>query len=84
MDNNKNNVAKPYTHKDLEDWVAEITSDEFTTWLGGVEDRNPTIAELVTRALLAQTALLNDLVGHEEEPTATITDADVVCKKEND
>lgn len=83
MDNDKNNIAKPYTHKDLEDWVAEITSDEFTTWLGGVEDRNPTIAELITGALLAQTAVLNDLVGHEEETSITITDAHVVCKKEN-
>ena len=83
MDNNKNNVATPYTRKDLEDWVAEITSDEFTTWLEGVEDRNPTIAELITRALLAQTAMLNDLVKREEEPSTTITDAQVVCKKEN-
>ena len=82
MDDN-NTTFKPYTRKDLEDWVSEITSDEFTTWLGGVEDRNPAIAELITGALLAQTAMLNDLVRDEEEPSATITDAQVVCKKED-
>lgn len=82
MDDN-NTTFKPYTRKDFEDWVSEITSDEFTTWLSGVEDRNPAIAELITGALLAQTAMLNDLVRDKEEPSATITDAQVVCKKED-